>query len=71
MTDTTPLLEARHISKFFGSVNALRDGRAKIEGCDIEFTVNAPHNFFFRAGEVAIGATIRGSETRPSATSGM
>jgi len=35
----------------YDRVNALRDGRAKIEGCDIEFTVNAPHNFFFRAGE--------------------
>ena len=35
----------------YDRVNALRDGRATIEGCDIEFTVNAPHNFFFRAGE--------------------
>jgi 4,5-dihydroxyphthalate decarboxylase len=35
----------------YDRVNALRDGRAKIEGCDIEFTINAPHNFFFRAGE--------------------
>ncbi|HXR88435.1 MAG TPA: ABC transporter substrate-binding protein [Stellaceae bacterium] len=35
----------------YDRVNPLRDGRAKIEGCDIEFTVNAPHNFFFRAGE--------------------
>jgi 4,5-dihydroxyphthalate decarboxylase len=35
----------------YDRVNALRDGRAKIEGCDIAFTVNAPHNFFFRAGE--------------------
>jgi simple sugar transport system ATP-binding protein len=25
MTDTTPLLEVRHVSKFFGSVNALQD----------------------------------------------
>ena len=35
----------------YDRVNPLRDGRAKIDGCDIEFTVNAPHNFFFRAGE--------------------
>jgi 4,5-dihydroxyphthalate decarboxylase len=35
----------------YDRVNPLRDGRATIEGCDIEFTVNAPHNFFFRAGE--------------------
>lgn len=35
----------------YDRVNALRDGRVSIEGCDIEFTVNAPHNFFFRAGE--------------------
>jgi 4,5-dihydroxyphthalate decarboxylase len=35
----------------YDRINALRDGRAAIEGCDIEFTVNAPHNFFFRAGE--------------------
>jgi 4,5-dihydroxyphthalate decarboxylase len=35
----------------YDRVNPLRDGRATIAGCDIEFTVNAPHNFFFRAGE--------------------
>src|SRR6185437_12196603 len=35
----------------YDRVNALRDGRAKIEGCDIAFTVNAPHNFFLRTGE--------------------
>jgi 4,5-dihydroxyphthalate decarboxylase len=35
----------------YDRVAALRDGRATVEGCEIEFTVAAPHNFFFRAGE--------------------
>jgi 4,5-dihydroxyphthalate decarboxylase len=35
----------------YDRVLPLRDGRVEIEGCDIEFTVSAPHNFFFRAGE--------------------
>jgi 4,5-dihydroxyphthalate decarboxylase len=35
----------------YDRVAALRDGRVGIEGCDIEFSVVSPHNFFFRAGE--------------------
>ena len=35
----------------YDRVGPLRDGRVKIEGCDIQFTVDAPHNFFFKAGE--------------------
>lgn len=35
----------------YDRVNALRDGRVGIEGCDITFSVDAPHNFFFKAGE--------------------
>ena len=35
----------------YDRVNPLRDGRVGIEGCDIKFTVDAPHNFFFKAGE--------------------
>ena len=35
----------------YDRVNPLRDGRIGIEGCEIQFTVDAPHNFFFKAGE--------------------
>jgi 4,5-dihydroxyphthalate decarboxylase len=35
----------------YDRVAALLDGRVKVEGCDIEFTVSPPHGFFFRAGE--------------------
>lgn len=35
----------------YDRVAALLDGRVKVEGCDVEFTVSPPHGFFFRAGE--------------------
>ena len=35
----------------YDRVAALRDGRVGIEGCDVEFHVVSPHNFFFRATE--------------------
>lgn len=35
----------------YDRVSALRDGRARIDGAEVEFTVLSPHGFFFRSDD--------------------